>query len=107
MRPTAGPDQVNDRHDSYQQPQDEVRYKPKRHHYRNDPGQKHQHVTDNARPLPAEHGTSHGRYRGQQDDNSRGKSALERPGFFGGLCLPDEINLPFFPAVSSSFPHIL
>ena len=32
---------------------------------------------------------------------------LDRPGFCGGPCLPDMINLPFFPAVRSSFPHIL
>jgi LPS sulfotransferase NodH len=32
---------------------------------------------------------------------------LGRPGFFGGPCLPNMINLPFFPAACSSFPHIL
>jgi hypothetical protein len=32
---------------------------------------------------------------------------VDRPGFFVGLCLPDSINLPFFPAGRSSFPHIL
>jgi transposase len=33
--------------------------------------------------------------------------AVDRPGFFRGPCLPDPINLPFFPAAHSSFPHIL
>ncbi len=33
--------------------------------------------------------------------------ALGRPGFFGGPCLPNVINLPCFPAARSSFPHIL
>jgi dihydrofolate reductase len=32
---------------------------------------------------------------------------LDRPGFFGGIYLPDVINLPFFPAARSSFPRIL
>jgi len=32
---------------------------------------------------------------------------LDRPGFFRGACLPDAINLPFFPAARSSFPRIL
>ena len=32
---------------------------------------------------------------------------LDRPGFFGGTFLADAINLPFFPAPRSSFPHIL
>ena len=32
---------------------------------------------------------------------------MDRPGFFGDPCLPDAINLPFFPGLRSSFPHIL
>jgi hypothetical protein len=32
---------------------------------------------------------------------------LDRPGFFRGPCLPDTINLPFFPGLRSSFPRIL
>jgi rhizosphere induced protein len=36
-----------------------------------------------------------------------GFKQMDRPGFFGGPCLPDTINLPFFPAARSSFPHIL
>ena len=36
-----------------------------------------------------------------------GMEILDRPGFFGGTFLPDVINLPFFPAVRSSFPRIL
>ena len=32
---------------------------------------------------------------------------VDRPGFFGGPCLPNVINLPFFPAARSSFPRIL
>ena len=34
-------------------------------------------------------------------------ATLDRPGFFGGQSLPNTINLPFFPAARSSFPHIL
>jgi hypothetical protein len=32
---------------------------------------------------------------------------VDRPDFFGGPYLPDVINLPCFPVVHSSFPHIL
>ena len=54
-------------------------------------------------------GTRHG--RGADRGNRRllrsHRQRLDRPGFFGGLCLPDAINLLCFPAVRSSFPHIL
>src|SRR5580658_7151362 len=40
-------------------------------------------------------------------DTTRGRAHVDRPGFFGGTFLPDAINLPFFPAPRSSFPHIL
>jgi len=33
--------------------------------------------------------------------------ALDRPGIFGGPCLPDTINLPCLLGVRNSFPHIL
>jgi hypothetical protein len=48
-------------------------------------------------------------YCPQQDGRPHGLEVvtLDRPGFFGGPCLPDAINLPFFPAPRSSFPHIL
>jgi len=32
---------------------------------------------------------------------------VDRPGIFGGPCLPDTINLPCLLGVRNSFPHIL
>jgi len=50
-------------------------------------------------PARSEPGSAHA---GPGDEDK-----VDRPGFFGDPCLPNMINLPFFPAARSSFPRIL